>query len=246
MSLFRRPPSMTAPSLALARVSLVVSMVAIAVVIVIGVLDEFGVGLSDPGPVSNDLSQQIIDVAVAHEEWYLRYGRWEDLSVAVAFAGLLVALPFLKGTKRSLHLMVVGAATAVLGEVIDLSQLVGIDLARWTLENGLTTDFTAANTYRFAINATSVYVWSAGLFLTALGVLVFAQDAREPRWRLVSTLFGVSLVATGAADLSGSLLWFDIARYILAAVGMAWIAMALGRLEATTTTSSRPGATCDE
>jgi hypothetical protein len=227
----RHPDSLPSQRLALARGSLVVSIIAIVVVVLIGVLDEFDVGLGDPGPVSNDLPQQIIDVAVAHEEWYLRYGRWEDLSVAVAFTGLLVAITFVRGTQRSRHLLIAGPAIAIVGEAIDLSQLVGIDLARWTLENGLATDFTAANTYRFAINATASYVWAAGLFLTAIGMLIVATDARELRWKLTSALFGISLMATGAADLFGSLLWLDIAGYVLAAVALAWIVSALGRLE---------------
>ncbi len=161
----------------------------------------------------------------------MTYGRWENLAVAVAFAGLLVAIPFVRGTHRSRHLLMAGAAIAIVAEMIDLSQLVGIDLARWTLENGLTTDFTAANTYRFAINGTAVYVLAAGLFLTAVGMLVVANDAREPRWKLVSALFGISLLATGVADLSGNLLWLDIAAYVLAVLAVSWIVLALGRLE---------------
>lgn len=219
----------------LARGSLFVTTLAICVVVLIRVLNAFGVGLGDPGPVANDLPQQIIDAAVANADWYLMYGRWEALAVAVAFAGLLVAVPFVKGTRRSKHLLITGAAIAIVAEMIDLSQLVGINLARWTLANGLATDFTAANTYRFAINGTAVYVLAAGLFLTAIGVFVVAKDAPEPRWKVLSALFGISLVATGAADLSGSLFWLDIASYALAAVALAWVASALGRLE------ERPG-----
>jgi len=225
------PDSPPVQRIPLARGSLFVTIFAIAVVVVIGVLDAFDVGLSDPGPVANEIPQQIIDVAVAHEEWYLRYGRWENLAVAVAFAGLLVAIPFVRGTHRSRHLVIAGAAIAIVAEMIDLSQLVGIDLARWTLENGLTTDFTAANTYRFAINETAVYVLAAGLFLTAVGMFVIANDAREPRWKVLSALFGISLLATGVADRVGNLLWLDIATYVLAAVAVVWIVSALGRLE---------------
>ena len=225
------PDSFPVPRITLARGALAVSLLAIAIVVVIEVLDAFGVGLGDPGPVANVLPQQIIDVAVAHEDWYLRYGRWEDLAVAVAFAGLLVAIPFVRGTKRSRHLLIAGAAIAIVGDAIYLSQLVGIDLARWTLENGLTTDFTAANTYRFAINGTASYVWVAGVLLTAIGMLVVANDAREPRWKVTSALFGISLLATGVADLSGNLLWLDIAGYVLAVLALVWIVSALGRLE---------------
>ena len=225
------PDSFPGRRITLARGSLAVSILAIAVVVVIGVLDAFGVGLADPGPVAKDLPQQIIDVAVTHEEWYLRYGRWEDLAVGLAFTGLLVAMPFVKGTHRARHLLMAGAAIAIVGDAIDLSQLVGIDLARWTLENGLSTDFTAANTYRFAINGTASYVWAAGLFLTAIGILVVANDAREFRWKLISALFGIALLATGVADLSGNLLWLDIAGYVLAVLAVVWIVSALGRLE---------------
>jgi hypothetical protein len=225
------PDSLPVQRIALARGALLVTIFAIAVIVVVGVLDGLDVGLSDPGPIANEISQQIIDVAVAHEEWYLMYGRWEALAVAVAFAGLLVAIPFVRGTHRSRHLVMAGAAIAIVAEMIDLSQLVGINLVRFTLENGLTTDFTAANTYRFAINGTAVFVLAAGLFLTAVGMLVVANDAGEPRWKLISALFAISLLATVVADLFGSLLWLDVATYVLAVLAVSWIVSALGRLE---------------
>lgn len=215
----------------LARGSLIGSMVAIAVVVVIGVLEELGVGIADPSPMAGELPQQIIDVAVGHEERYLRYGRWEDLSLAAAFAGLLLAIPFVKGTQRSRHLLVAGAAVAIVGEVIRLSQLVGIELARWTLENDLAADFTAANTYRFGVNATATYVWTAGLFLAAIGVLIVARDARDLRWRILSALLAISLATNGIAGLSADQPWPDIAGYVLATVALAWIVTAMGRLE---------------
>ncbi|HEU4916630.1 MAG TPA: hypothetical protein VFV13_08715 [Acidimicrobiia bacterium] len=127
--------------------------------------------------------------------------------------------------------MIAGVSIAIAGSAISLSQLVAIDLARWTLENGLTTDFTAANTYRFALIGTASYVWDAGLFLTAIGMLVVANDAREPRWKMISALFGVSLLATSAADLFGNLLSLDIAGYVLAVLALVWIVLALSRLE---------------
>lgn len=216
---------------ALARGALFVTIFAIAVIVAIGVLDGLDVGLSDPRPVADEISQQIIDVAVAHEEWYLMYGRWENLAVAVAFAGLLVAVPFVRGTHRSRHLLMAGATIAIVAEMIDLSQLVGIDLVRFTLENNLTTDFTAANTYRFAINGTAVFVLAGGLFITAVGMFVVAIDGREPRWKAISALFGISLLATLAADLSGSLVWLDIATYALAILALSWMVLAMARLE---------------
>ncbi|HLU32191.1 MAG TPA: hypothetical protein VK088_10545 [Acidimicrobiia bacterium] len=225
------PEATSGRSSRLGQGALALSVVAIAVSIVIGILEQLGVGLGEPGAVAPGLSQQIIDVAVTHEDWYLRYGRWIDLTSAVAFAGILVAIPFVRGTRRALHVLIAGGTLAIAGEVIDLSQLGGIDLARWTLESGLAADFTAANTYRYAINGTASFVWSAGLFLTSVGIFIVANDADDRRWKALNALFAVSLLGTGVADLSGSLLWLDIVSYAMAALALVWITLALGRLD---------------
>ncbi len=217
------------------RSALVVSAAAVVAAVVIGILDEFGVGISDPGPLSENLPQQIIDVALAHEEWYLLYGRWNDLLVAIAFAGFLIATPFVEGVKRARHVLVAGAAIAVVGDVIDLSQLVGIDLARWALDNDLLADFTAANTFRFAINTTSTFVWVAGLIITGIGMLILSKDGTGTRWKTTSTVFGVALIATGLADLSGNGQVFEIAQYAMALIALIWIAFAIRRTTNTTT-----------
>ena len=121
----------------LARGSLMVVVLAVVALLGVGVLEKIGVGLSDRGPYSEDVYQQIAELSVEHEEWYLAYGRWFDLLTAIAFTALLVAVPFVMHVARAKHVLVTGAAVAALGDVIDLSQLVGIDEARWALATDL-------------------------------------------------------------------------------------------------------------
>lgn len=218
------------------RLGLGLSTAAILVAVVVGVLAELGVGLSDPPPPSEDLQQQIINVFESQEEGYILYGRWEDLAVAVAFAGLILAVPFVKGVARARHVLVAGAAVAVVGDVIDVSKLVGIDVARFALDNDLMADFTAANMYQFGVDRTSTYVWVAGLIITGFGMLILSRDASGNGWRAVTGVFGLSLIVTGLADISGNAQFFEIAQYTMAAVALVWIAFAFSR------TSSRVAA----
>ena len=105
----------------LGRSALFFGAAAIVAVVVIAVLEEFGVGYSELGPEPEDLTQRIIYWAEVHEEGYLLYGRWVDLLTGLAAVGLLVAAPFLKSVGRARHLLVAGASIAVVGDAIDLS-----------------------------------------------------------------------------------------------------------------------------
>lgn len=208
-----------------------VSGIAIVAIVVIAVLTEVGVGLGEVPPLADDFRQRAIDVFESHEEWYLLYGRWEDLSVAAAFAGLLLAVPFLKGTERFRHVLVAGSGIAVVGEVIDLSQLIGIDVARFALDNDHAADFVAGNMYRIGINHTAASVWVAGLLIVGAGMLLTARDARSRGWwQTISALFGVSLIFTGLADLSYHTPLLEVAEYATAALALIWIVAAFKRL----------------
>lgn len=217
----------------LGRWGLVVSVAAICVAVVLGVLGDLGVGVSEPPPLADDLGQRAIDSFEAHEERYLAYGRWEDLAVGAAFAGLIVALPFVEGAARARHVLVAGAAIAVVGDVIDLSQLAAIDVGRFALDNDQMSDLIAGNVYRFGINRTSTYVWVGGLLLTGAGMLIVARDAASRVWKAACGLFGVSLIVTGLADISGDPRFFQIAQYATAVLGLAWIAGAFPRTSST-------------
>lgn len=213
-----------------ARWSLAVSGIAVVALVVIVALGDIGVGLSEPPPLADDFRQRAIDYFEGVEEWYLRYGRWEDLAVAAAFAGLLVAVPFVKGTAWSRHALVVGAGIGVMSEVIDLSQLIGIDVARFALDNDHVADFAVGNMYRIGINHTAAFLWAAALFVTGIGMLVTARDARPGSgWQRISALFGISLIVTALADISYNTQVIEVAEYATAGLALAWIMAAYKR-----------------
>jgi hypothetical protein len=181
----------------LAKVSIWFAMVCFVAALVFGALGTFGVGLSEPPPRSEDISERIVNNFETYEEDYLLWGRWIDLGWALGFAGLLIAAPFLPRVDRARHMLVAGAALAVAGDLIDLSKLAGIEIARIGLDNDLADNFAAGNVFRSAINATSTYVWITGLFLFAVGLLVLARDSTDRRWRGLSYVLAGSLVAVG-------------------------------------------------
>lgn len=202
--------------------------------VAIAALSDIGVGLSDPPPLADDLSERAIDTFEGLEEWYLLYGRWEDLAVATAFAGLLLATPFVRGTDRARHALVAGASIGVISEVIDLSQLIGIDVARFALENDHMTDFAVGNMYRIGINHTAAFLWAASLLIIGMGMLMTAQDAASRGWwQRISALFGVSLIVTGLSDISYNTQVFEVAEYLTAGLALAWIVAAHKRASGT-------------
>ena len=123
-----------------AKVSIWLAMVCFVTALVFGALGTFGVGLSEPPPRSEDISERIVNNFETYEEDYLLWGRWIDLGWALGFAGLLIAAPFLPRVDRARHMLVAGAALAVAGELIDLSKLAGIEIARIGLDNDLADD----------------------------------------------------------------------------------------------------------
>lgn len=183
----------------LSRVGIWTALVAFVAAFGFGALGTFGVGLDEPPPRSDDISQRIIDGFEEYEAWYLQWGRWEDLALAVGFAGLLVAAPFLPGASRGKHVLVAGAGFAALGELIDLSKLAALEVGRIGLDTGLEAEFSSGNTFRYAIDTTSIYVWVAGLLLLGIGLLVAGKDSDQSRWRNLTYLLGGAVLAWTAA-----------------------------------------------
>lgn len=222
----------------LGRWGLAISLIAVVVAVVSGLLGDLGVGLTEAPPPADDLEQRVIDLVESHEERYLAYGRWEDLATAVAFAGLMVAAPFIEGTVRARHIITTGAAIAVVADVVDISQLVGIEVSGAALEGGHMTDFAVGNMYRIGVDRTSLLLWIAGVVITGVGMLVVARDAPSRTWSVLSGLFGLSLAVVGMTGVVGSPASFEIAQYAMGAVGLVWVIAAFPR-----TTSTVPGRT---
>lgn len=194
-------PTFDSFGVVLARVSIGLAMACFTMALVFGALASFDVGLKDPAPVSDDVAQRLVDFFETTEAEYLLYGRWNDLAWALGFAGLLVAVPFLPSVSRAKHLLVSGAVLAIAGDMIDLSKLAGIQIARFGLDRGLEASFTGGNAFRTAINTTSTYVWVAGLFIFAMGLAVLASDSSDRRWSTSSYLYAGTLIAVGFTGL---------------------------------------------
>ncbi len=219
-----------AANMKIGRWSLVASGIALIAVVVLAIASDLGLGLGDPPPVGDNLQQQAIDSFESHEESYLAYGRWANLALAAAFGGLMVAVPFVPVLRNARHLLIAGSGIAVIGQAIDLSQLIGIDVARFALDNNHMSDFAVGNMYQIGINQTASFVWVAGLFITGIGMLVASRDTSpDRRWRAVTRVFGVVLIATGLAEISSQLQFLQIAQYATAAWALAWIVATLKR-----------------
>ncbi len=193
--------------------------------LVLGVLASLGVGLSEAAP-ADDVAGGLVENFRVEAEAYLVWGRWIDLGTALAFITLLAVAPFVRGAHRAKPYLIAGAAIAVVGDLIDLSQLAGIQVAQFSLDNGLATDFTAGNVFRFAIDSTSTYVWVGGLFIVGIGLFVLAADSEDLPWARQSAMLGAALWATAATDIWASREVFTIVSWALALVVIAWFALA--------------------
>ena len=224
--------------MSLPRVFLAVAAIAIVGLLAIGVADEFRQASIELGPYPEDLYESFVQYASEVEESYLTYGHWHDFLVASTFAALLVAFPFVRGTDRAKHLLVAGAAIAVVGDAIDLSQMGAIDWARWAASADMQGSFLAADTFRFSINQTSTFVWIAGLFLIAVGLLILARDAQSRILAMASVAFATVLAATGLLDIFGPGWAFDLAMWMLAVVALPWIVVAWSNVDDSRPTES--------
>lgn len=70
----------------------------------------------------------------------------------------------------------------------------GIEVARFGLDNDLMADFTSGNIYRWGINRTSTYIWVGGLIITGIGMLILSKETTGVGWKTVSGLLGISLI----------------------------------------------------
>ena len=215
----------------LAKRSLQLGGIVVVATLTVGLLSAFGVGLSEPPPATDDIPQGLVESFEFEAEEYLLWGRWLDLGTALAFLSLLVAAPFLPGAGRAKYLLVAGAGIAVVGDLIDLSQLVGIGIAEFSLDNGLTADFTAGNVFRIAINTTSSFVWVGGLVVTALGMLILAGDAEDRSWGRDSASLAAALFAVAATDILASPEVFQVTSWIFAVVVLYWFLKAIRQID---------------
>lgn len=130
---------------------------------------------------------------------------------------------------RAKPVLVAGAGIAVVGEMIDLSKLVGIDVGRPALDNNLAADFAAGNVFRFAINTTSTYTWVAGVILVGVGLLIVSVDAEDKTWGKASAMLGVAFAAMALTDINvfgtGGAFW--VVSLITLVVAFYWVVVAL-------------------
>lgn len=163
----------------------------------------------------------------------MAWGRWVDLTTALGFGALLIALPSLVADGGRRLILSAGAALAVAGDAIDLSQLVAYETARVGLDNGLGDTFAAGNVFRFAINTTSAYVWIAGLLLLGVGFFLMARHAAQPRLRAVLGLVAAALVVQAITDPIGgdvATIIFKGASTVFVLAFVSWVAITAPRM----------------
>lgn len=217
----------------LARIALWTAAAAILATLVLGALDVFGVGLSARTPLPQDVSQRILHRFLAAEESFLLWGRWEDVALGIGFGSLLLAVPALASNAGERIVLAAGAALSVIGAAIYLSKLAGFETARLGLDNGLGDTFAAASVFRFAINTTASYVWTAGMFLLAIGFVPKILGLANRTERLLSAIVAAALVVAGTAhviagDLAGIV--FNTSFTVFAVAFVAWVAVISPRI----------------
>jgi hypothetical protein len=214
----------------LPRRALQVGAVLVVIVAVLSILSATKVGLPDPPPESDAIETRIVDNFETAEDEYLLWGRWIDLTSALAFASFLVAASVLPGLGRSRPILVAGAAVATVGEVVDLSKLFGFDVGRLGLENDLPADFAAGNVFRFAIGNTSTFIWLAGLVLLSVGLIVLASDTPDRSWRSASAILAATLALVVASVLWTTSLVVLVATLLLTIATVYWMLVTIRRL----------------
>lgn len=190
------------PAVVAARLGLVVAAVAILAAWGFGALEHFQVGLPGERPRAQEAGDRVRDAFSAATASYRRWGRWIDLSTAVAFAALLLVVSRLRrGAQQARGLLMTGLAIAVAADAVDLSKLGALDIARFADVHHLDADFAAAKVAWYMLDGTSTHVWGAGLLLVAAGLVLVAGEAGDGRWRTVTIVFALSVVATSVTAL---------------------------------------------
>jgi hypothetical protein len=160
---------------------------------------------------------------------YLLWGRWVDFATLVLFAAILIAAPFLPGTRRAGHIIVTGAAIAMVGDLINISNLAGADAGRLLGPDELAAAFSAGRVLGFSTDPTSMFTWVTGMILIAIGLLILSMDAQDRKWGRASGALGVAfgvMAATGM-NVFGAVGSFWIASSIAVGVCFYWLHVAL-------------------
>lgn len=177
----------------LVRRTLQFALVATAVVLVLTVLWNVGLGVWDTGIGSGELTAG--DVLSS----YLLWGRWANLATLLLFAALLLVAPLLPGGRRAGHVLIAGAGIALVGDLVTLSGV--SDVSGLVFSNQLPTEFVAGRVIQFSAEAAPNYVWGAGVILMGVGLLVLAVDAENKEWTRTSAVLGVAFGAMGLTDM---------------------------------------------
>jgi hypothetical protein len=198
----------------LTRRTLLLALLALVSTVVFSVLWNIDLGMGEP----------TLGALLAS---YLMWGRWADITTLVLFAALLIVAPLLPGSRRAGHVIVAGAAIALVGDLIDLSK--HEDIAELARLGQLPTDFAAGRVVSFTIDATPTYTWAAGTILMGIGLLILSADAEDKTWRRVTVMLGIALGVMAFTDIdlfsTADIHW--IASWITMAISLYWLLYAL-------------------
>ncbi|MEX2623276.1 MAG: hypothetical protein WD651_06090 [Acidimicrobiia bacterium] len=212
----------------LVRRTLQVALLALVATMVLTVLWNIGLGVGERlwNTGLNVGGEPTIGQTIVS---YFRWGRWADLATLLLFAALLIVTPFLPGTRRAGHIVVAGAAIAVVGDLIDLSNLSSPDAGRGLTPDALVAEFTAGRVFGFSTDPTSMYTWAAGIILMGIGLLILSVDAEDRKWSRVSVVLGIAfgvMALTGINVLgTGGIFW--LASWIAMGACLYWLLVAL-------------------
>jgi hypothetical protein len=160
---------------------------------------------------------------------YFRWGRWADVATLLLFVALLIVTPFLPGTRRAGHIVVAGVAIALVGDLIDLSNLASPDAGIDLTPDGLAAVFTAGRAFGFSTDPTSMYTWAAGIMLMGIGLLILSVDAEDRKWSRISAVLGIAfaVMALIGINVFGTRGVFWIASWIAMGACFSWLVVAL-------------------
>jgi hypothetical protein len=212
----------------LVRRTLQFALLALVTTTVLTVLWNIGLGVGEPlwNTGLNAGGEPTLGETIVS---YLRWGRWADVATLLLFAALLIVAPFLPGTRRAGHIVVAGAAIALVGDLIDLSNLAGPDAGSGLTPDGLAAVFTAGRVFGFSTDPTSIYTWAAGIMLMGIGLLILSVDAEDRKWSRVSGVLGLAfaVMALTGINVFGTRGVFWIASWIAMGACFYWLVVAL-------------------
>jgi len=200
----------------LVRRTLQLALLALAATVVLTVIWNIAIGVGEP----------TLGGIIAS---YLLWGRWADFATLLLFAAILIAAPFLPGTRRAGHIIVAGAAIAMVGDLIDLSNLAGANAGRLLTPDELTAAFSASRVLGFSTDPTSMFTWVTGIILMGIGLLILSMDAEDRKWGRASGALGIAFGVMAATGMNafGAAGTFWIASSIAMAICLYWLLVAL-------------------